>query len=181
MQSRRWVRFGSALALTLAAVVVGCERSAISSPEVSSATPGIHLMRSAAPAQRKVAVRLIGAEGGTIELEGRRLIVPAGAVGTPTLFKVTSSSDQYIRVELHATRGNQRGGNDDVGAQGFARSIMLEFSYDLAGKVLNPDRLAIAWVREDGTLVRLPSVVNRTARTVTAELEHFSGYALVSD
>lgn len=186
MQSRKMLRMGLALTLASVAVIAGCDRGNVSSPELTAprapvATPGISMMRAAQPGQQKVAVQMIGAQGGTIELDGRRLIVPAGAVSTPTLFKVTISSDQFVRVELKATRRNHKGNDDDVGGQGFARPIRLEFSYTLASGVTDPSKLGIAWVREDGTMVRLPSVVNTGKKTVSSDLEHFSGYALVSD
>jgi hypothetical protein len=187
MQSKTWLRLGSAFGLALTVLVAGCERGNVSAPEATGpvagarvSAAGVHMMRSAMPGKRKVAVRLIGAEGGTIELSGHRLRVPAGAVSEPTLFKVTTADDQTIKVDLLATRRGTRGRDEDVGSRGFTQPVTLEITYASAQDVGDPGELAIAWVKDDGTIVPLPSAVNRDAQTVSADLEHFSGYALVS-
>jgi hypothetical protein len=124
----------------------------------------------------RVVVERIGPEGGVIETAGHRLTVPAGAVEEPVVFRMRVV-DGAVEVDLTAT-GRQSKTENDVGAAGFDRPLGLELSYSEAAAVADPGQLVIVWVRDDGTLVSLPSTVDRGARTVSAKLNHFSAYAL---
>lgn len=124
-----------------------------------------------------VVVQRIGSQGGTLVSGGHRLVVPAGAVSEPIVFRMRVREDA-VEVDLTAT-GPKSDRENDVGSRGFAVPLRLELSYSGAESVSDPSRLQIAWVRDDGVLEALPSTVDPGARTVAAQLVHFSGYTLV--
>lgn len=129
--------------------------------------------------------KLIGVEGGELTLLGHTLRVPPGAVPTPTLFTLVVLPTGYVQVELSATLSSVTG-LLDVGSQGFLRPVPVTLTYSRATNVTDAGKLKIVRLGGPlglfGTLTGqyqvMPSAVNQTAKTVTAELEHFSEYAL---
>lgn len=115
--------------------------------------------------------------GGTLEVLGHQIVVPAGAVSRPTLFVMSALPTSEIQVELYAF---DVGTWEDVGDAGFEIPVQLSLSYD-AAQVDHPERLVIVHVRRDGKRIPLPSVVDTENRRVTASLDHFSRYALCSN
>lgn len=115
--------------------------------------------------------------GGTLDVLGHQLVVPAGAVSQPTLFVMIALPTSQIQVELYAF---DLGTWADVGDAGFEIPVQLSLSYATA-EVNDPGNLVIVHVLPDGTRVRLESVVDTENRRVTAFLDHFSRYALCSN
>lgn len=187
---RKWFGLLPALALVLA--LVGCEPAG---GPVESATPSQSATasgdRAAALAKVKgvvpdsepalVASQVIGSEGGTLRRAGHVLTVPAGAVSEPTSFTLRLVKNGYVEVELRATVQRDGGKTTDVGEKGFARPVMLQLNYALATEPVDPSRLLLVWVKSDGTLVALPSTVDVSGKKVSAELEHFSRYAIAGN
>lgn len=132
--------------------------------------------RAAAAAAPSKATRVFGPNGGVLEHDGHRLVVPAGAVSSPTQFSLTSVTDGFVEVDLRALNGKR-----DVGEEGFAVPVVLQLSYRDAQLPADPAQIAIVWVREDGTMEPLPSRVDLAAQTVTADLDHFSRYAAATN
>jgi hypothetical protein len=128
---------------------------------------------------------IIGEDGGTIELIGHRIHVPAGAVRGPTLFTITAVPGR-VEVELRATAEGVLGRVVNVGKRGFAKPVPVTLSYARTAFTNNPpgvDHLAVLRVFSrfgDARYESLPSRVDEDARTVTAELEYFSRYTLAS-
>lgn len=124
---------------------------------------------------------LIDAQGGTISLAGHVLTVPAGAVSRPTRFTMAVVNEGYVEVELNATVPQPRGPGIDVGEKGFARPVTLQLNYSWASAEVDASRLQIVWVKENGSLETLSSTPDAGTKTVTANLDHFSKYAIGTD
>jgi hypothetical protein len=122
--------------------------------------------------------KVIGLEGGSIELAGHTLTVPEGAVVEPTLFVLGVLPNGYVQVELFALVANPLRGLINVGEQGFRRPVTLSLTYSWASGVDNPEDLLILHLREDRVAEPVPSTVDTGTRTVTAQLEHFSRYCM---
>lgn len=126
---------------------------------------------------RQVISGVVGPLGGTLEVLGHQIVVPAGAVSQPTLFVMIALPTSQIQVELYALDLRTW---QDVGDSGFDIPVQLSLSYDGA-RVDDPESLVIVHVRRDGKRTPLPSVVDTENRRVTASLDHFSRYALCSN
>lgn len=182
---RNWTKL---LLLAIAVVtsgLVACDMTGsselVTNPrfEAARANEPSRLVRGAVPehvATLTIAKR-IGPDGGTLEHAGHRLMVPAGAVAETALFKLRLTRSGYVEVDLTATGVGDRS-SVNVGSKGFSQPVILQLSYAYAEIVSNPARLAVVWVREDGTIEKLASDVDIASRTVTARLNHFSKYAL---
>jgi hypothetical protein len=117
---------------------------------------------------------LVGPTGGTMDLLGHRLEVSAGGVANPTLFTMVVPPGRAVQVELTAI-GVASG--VDLGARGFHDPVRLGLSYEGAEGVA-PDRLVLGRIEQDGSTTPIPSTVDLEARTVWADLQQFSRYAL---
>jgi hypothetical protein len=173
--------------LTVALALGGCERVELpgtpSVPEFSSA--GLHALHKVPERVRTATAgstsgAIIGPEGGTIELAGHRLTVPAGAVTRPTRFSMRLVGNGYVEVDLRAAQASAAGGETDVGKRGFARPVVLSLSYAQAQVPEDLSRVVIAWVKPDGTLQPLTSEHDAQKQSIAAELDHFSGYVLAT-
>ena len=127
---------------------------------------------------------LLGSDGGILALLGHILNVPAGAVSEPTLFSMTVIQNGYVEVELTATPKsllNTLFFWRKVEEVQFNVPVGLSLSYARATNVTDPSRLKIMRVNPDGRHEILPSVVDTVNKTVTAELDHFSRYCMVTN
>jgi hypothetical protein len=128
--------------------------------------------------------KLLGSEGGILSLLGHILNVPAGAVSEPTLFSMTAIQSGHIEVELTATPKSLLRRLlfwRPVAEVQFEVPVALSLSYARATNVTDPSRLRIMRVNPDGNHEILPSVVDTVNKTVTAQLDHFSRYCMVSN
>lgn len=124
---------------------------------------------------------LIGGEGGQLTLLGHTLTVPVGAVTEPTLFVMTVLPTGYVEVSLEASISTLLRGLLDIGGRGFLKPVPVSLSYAGATNVADPSRLTILRVTSllgYGKYEVMPSRVDRAARTVTTELDHFSRYVI---
>lgn len=183
---RTWMKFSLVTAALVTATLAGCEMNRDSSDlvtnpqfEMAGSSRGVERVRGSVPAHvRAVTVASrIGPEGGILEHAGHRLVVPAGAVGEPALFRLSLTASGYVEVDLTATGTGNRA-SVDLGHAGFAVPVVLELSYAHAEGVADPASLRVLWVKEDGTYATLTSRVDLDRRIVTARLDHFSKYAL---
>lgn len=172
--------------LGVSLLVAGCERSdlpgeavvpqfAKSGPSSLHKAPGRH-----APAEVPTAAAVIGPDGGSIELGGHRLTVPAGAVARPTRFSLQLLESGYVEVDLRASQRSKSGAEVSVGKQGFPTPVILELSYQHVEGVDRPDALVVAWVKPDGSLQPLRSTHDASARSIRAPLDHFSRFVLAT-
>lgn len=110
----------------------------------------------------------IGPRGGTVEVDRHSLTVPAGAVDTSTSFTIMEVPSRSILVE--------------VGPSGttFQDSAKLTLSYARCGGFPRGFKhLQILQVdANDSVIAVLPSTVDKRRKTVSAELQHLSGYLI---
>lgn len=121
---------------------------------------------------RREAVAVIDSAGGVLSLDGHRLVVPAGAVPTPTTFRLVVPASRFLEVEIRA-------GAADTFT--FAVPATLTLSYERCPR-RDIDRRPLRIYHIDPATKRvlddLGGVDDKAARTVTAPLPHLSGYAL---
>lgn len=118
---------------------------------------------------------LIGREGGRLTLGLDELIVPAGAVMQPTLFRMIRHVGPHIQVELNAFDRNT-----GVVVDSFKKPVQLKLSYRFA-RVSNPERLVVLWLKDErsnGELVPMPTTVLPRTKSVVGSLTHFSQFAM---
>jgi hypothetical protein len=122
---------------------------------------------------------ILGILGGTLNVGGHTLVVPAGAVLQPTLFTMLRLPSPYIQVQLTAVSGNLFN-LIDIGGRGFEEPVQLSLSYANAIGVTDPSHLRIAELKWNGTLGEvLPTTYDATNKTVTAYLPHFSSWVII--
>jgi len=126
---------------------------------------------------------LISLNGGSISLLGHTLTVPSGAVTSPTLFTMLLGLNGYVEVHLEALTPTLFG-LLNIGGNGFRRPVRVTISYANAVGVTDPSKLVIVhlpglWGYNRAEPV--PTTVDPVRKTVTAELDHFSRYALASN
>lgn len=108
----------------------------------------------------------IGVRGATVAVDRHSLTVPEGGVGASTTFTITEVASPAIRVELGPS-GTR-----------FGTPATLTLSFARCGGVPRGFRdLQILQVDgNDSVIAVLPSTVDPRARTVSAPLQHLSGY-----
>jgi hypothetical protein len=127
--------------------------------------------------------KLISVEGGTISLLGHTLVVPKGAVSGPTLFTMLVGLNGKVEVHLTALVPTLFS-ILNLGEQGFRKPVRLTLSYAHARNVQDPNDLVIVYVPGlfgYNRVEPLPSTVDPVRKTVTAELDHFSRYAMATN
>jgi hypothetical protein len=169
------------------AIAQGCERyeaPLVPRDPMYSAAPqhALHKVHDRRGQQSSnAASALIGRDGGMVQLGAHRLIVPAGAVDHPTRFSMRLADNGYVEVDLNASSYTAKGSKNDAGRRGFARPVTLRLSYEEADLADGSSDVVIAWVKPDGSLQPLQSTRDERAHTISAELNHFSPYALASN
>jgi hypothetical protein len=123
---------------------------------------------------------VIGLLGGVLNLGGHSLVVPYGAVSLPSLFTMTRTSNTYVEVDLMSVR-QLLGQILNIGELGFNKPVTVKLSYARANNVTDPSRLKIMRLLPNGGYEILPSTVDTRTKTVSAKLDHFSRYCMVSD
>lgn len=173
--------------LTVSLVLAGCEGGELpGSPSVpafsAAGLSAVHKVPEKATAAIPGGTSgvIIGPDGGAIELAGHRLVVPAKAVTRPTRFSMRLLDNGYVEVDLQAAQSSATGVETDVGKRGFARPVILSLSYSQAEVPGDLSRVVVAWVKPDGSLQPLKSTHDALKQSITAELDHFSGYVLAT-
>ena len=114
--SRRLCRLSLLPLLLLGLTLAGCERSELPgaaldtqfSAQRGAAHAEVPARGGAAGAES--AARMIGPAGGSVELAGHRLVVPAGAVSHPTRFTLRLVDAGFVEVDLKAARASGSAG-----------------------------------------------------------------------
>jgi hypothetical protein len=121
--------------------------------------------------------RVIGANGGQLALGLHELVVPAGAVSNPTVFRMSKKPGPNVVVDL-AAQDHKTGRVINT----FAQPVELRLSYrfvPLNGRDLN--RMVIFWLKdgtENGELVPVPTRIDHRNKQIVGALTHFSRYAM---
>lgn len=188
-----WKRYAATAALAVGLLAVGCDQAGDpASPiapeeqaqdgligDVVDGLGGLEFVRSNIyQLQQQVVTTLIDpALGGELNLLGHKLTIPAGAVEAPTFFVMFVIPGNTIQVELFAIDART---GINVGEQGFQIPVQLSLSYATAD-VDDPENLIIVHVERNGNRIPLPSTVDEDAELVSADLAHFSRYAMCSN
>jgi hypothetical protein len=122
----------------------------------------------------------IGKDGGSIQTAAYTLVVPRGAVSAKTKFVVAPENDGSYTVNLHAYQQSLLG-LVDVGGRGFQKPVKLIISYENANGVRNERKLTIIYLASPEAVEVQPSTVDRKDKEVTAQLQHFSKYAMAQN
>lgn len=174
------VRLLAGIVMLFAAVFLsaGCSESPLD-PNQSASTQPTLLQRasrssdgaSMAPVNLHIANTISATTGGVLTLLDVVLVVPPGAVDNDTTFSIDIPDDEIFFNEF--------------GADGlvFNVPVTVTMSYrdaDLIG--VDESTIRIGWLNEaTGQFENVDCEVNRLTKTVTAKLNHFSAYGLISD
>lgn len=166
-------RLGSIVALAGILIVGGGCAESPSAPvragtelQLLRAESGANLSRSATES----ASRVIGPEGGVIELaQGHRLVFPAGALSQPTEIGMRADAEfQGVRLSPHGLQFPA------------GREPVLTLRASTGAEARGFASLVVTYVDEGASIVEvLPTT--RQGNTLTANLEHFSGYIIGGD
>ena len=174
---RRWLT-GAVLFLAAVFLFGGCSETPLDSNQPSNSSSSL-LQRSArssdgaslAPVNLYIENTISATAGGVLTLLDVELIVPPGAVPNDTVFSIGIPDDEVFFNEF---------GTDGLV---FAVPVTVTMSYrdaDLTG--VDESTIRIAWLNEaNGQFENVECELNRVAKTVTAQLTHFSAYGLISD
>ena len=146
--------------------------ASVADPSAITASPSATLF-ACENARTRSASAVIGPRGGVVGVAGSALVVPPGAVHTPTTFTVTLPESPYLTVDVSA-----------AGAEhySFARPVALSISYAHCSNRNLPDAPLGAWWVDASTLEQLgvmAAVDDRRHRRLTLVTDHLSGYAVV--
>jgi hypothetical protein len=122
----------------------------------------------------------IDSDGGTIKTAAYTLTVPRGAVSTNTQFVIEPENNGTYTVNLAAYEKRLLG-MVSVGEKGFAKPVLLTISYANASGVTNAKKIAIIYIESTSSVQVQGSAVDTRDKDVTAQLSHFSKYAMVQN
>lgn len=140
-------------------------------PEVREADPVPPAPPNALPCPSdasRQSQRVLGNAGGSVEAGGQRLTVPRGALRDTVTFRLVEPIAEYVLVHAYP---------DGIGFG--ADSATLTLSYRRCPSVTPQHTPAVfRWNVVSQQWDPLPSVHDPANRTVTATLDHLSGYAI---
>lgn len=169
--SRALVRVAAAVVLV---AVAGCaeQRSTPLSPEIDSPTTSPRLIMQPLGFGSLIAEAQIGPEGGVLYIPGgHTLEFPAGALDASTTITASRHANS-ISVDF--------GPEGLIFPEGSRPTLTYFYGSATVPPWVNPGSLKIIYI--DGTYVEvLDTLIDLDARTVQAELQHFSTYALATD
>jgi len=142
----------------------GYETTVIDGVELLNTPPGHRLTPAG------ISTKIIGPEGGSIESDGGRLIIPAGALALPTPITEIGKEAPHYRYKFGPS-----------GLQ-FATPATLVIEVDPAALGVDPSRLKIAGGNDLGTDWHvIGGTYDAGLGGVVVSVEHFSQYALCVD
>jgi hypothetical protein len=156
--------------LGLAAVAVGCgdggDAGASAGPEASLLGGSGLVSCASLPADSLSAT--VGVEGGVLQVGPHALSIPSGALAGPVPITAVVRSEPVNRVEFQPT-----------GLE-FRAPVTLSLDYANCGELAGLIPKRIVWVDDASldVLGLIASLDDLLARRVTAQLTHFSSYAI---
>lgn len=112
--------------------------------------------------------------GGTVSLDGHSITLPEGAVLLPTQITLTAPASNYMEIDIRA---------NDLESFEFEQPVSVAVSYQRCTRS-NLDKATLsAWHIDTTTkalLEDMGGVDDKTARTVTFESGHLSGFAIAN-
>ncbi|HEX8272849.1 MAG TPA: hypothetical protein VF615_09360 [Longimicrobiaceae bacterium] len=162
----------SAIAAGILITIGGCTEQAPTSnsgPETSARYQRLELRQDGGAAfDVPVAEKVIGKEGGTLEIfGGHTLTFPAGALTEPTRIRAKVDT-RYIEVDLEPHGITFPSGREPV----------LRMSYAAAATPVLADRLTIIYLEGARLVEDMGGRAEAGKEIVTARLPHFSRYAI---
>lgn len=115
---------------------------------------------------------LISLLGGTIELDGHRVVIPAEAVLQPTEFTLTVPASNYVEVDIKAA-GQEH--------YEFRKPVSLTLSYARCTRTnIDKEALRIYYIdsQTKALIDDMGGTDDKAARSVTTGTDHFSGYVI---
>lgn len=182
---RNWIKQATLTALAAVAVLTGCDLDSrasadrIAGPDNLLFSSDVRLLKGNNTEAK--ATKVIGIKGGSIIGDLGSIVVPARAVTEPTTFYVHIKQDGYLSIELTATRKDAAGNTIDVGGNGFPVPVKATLSYKNAVDNFDPYKLKVYYMVDgtyDGRMEEVPTTVDTGKKTVSAQLQHFSGYII---
>lgn len=170
--------FIALLMVAALAMTSGCSKSPLGEDESQVAEPQL-LTRTASAATGALMTGtptyteqiISSADGGTLSVLDVVLTIPPGAVPNDTMFSINIPDPEVFYNEF---------GTDGLVFQVPVTVTMSFRDADLSG--VDVSSLRLAWYNEKtGQFEDLPCVVDLANRLVTAEVNHFSAYGLISD
>ena len=182
----RSTRLGAALLAGAVALLAACSdaptapassapravNAAVADPSALTASPSASLLACPSRITRSTSA-VIGPRGGMVGIAGSALVVPPGAVATPTTFTFTIPASPFLQVDVSAA---------GVAHYQFAHPVALSISYAHCSPSALPDAPLGAWWVDAATLEQLgvmAAVDDRHQHRVTFVTDHLSGYAVV--
>jgi hypothetical protein len=115
---------------------------------------------------------ILGPTGGTLEVAGHRVTIPAGTLTEPTQVTLSAPAGRHVKLVLSA-RGTQH--------YRFRAPVVVTISYDRCGRQHRPTGPASAWFLDDSgswLVERMGGKDDRIRSTVTFQTAHFSTYVV---
>jgi hypothetical protein len=175
----RWTLIRRLHVVALAAAVIACSEP--TAPPLSSATDDTPAIAAGSSGlvecptnETQSTLALVGAGGGTVSLGGTRIDIPEGALPALglSLISLRMPASQYVEVDVRV--------NGLVHFQ-FAKPVAVAIDYGRCTRS-DIDRVPLrVWYINSVTkafIADMGGVDDKSARTVTFETDHFSGYAI---
>jgi hypothetical protein len=122
----------------------------------------------------------IDSDGGSISTAAYTLTVPRGAVSSRTKFVITPTNTGTYTINLEAYEQGLLG-LVNVGKRGFRKPVLLTISYANANGVTDIRKLGIVYLATPTTVEIQPTSIDTRDKDVTAQLSHFSKYAMIQN
>lgn len=139
-------------------------------PLMTSTSTGATLVECPTDVTRSVSAT-IDLLGGTLELDGHKLVIPANAVLFPTTFTLTVPASNYLKIQVTA---------DGEEHFQFESPVSMTLSYERCSRSNIDKKTLVIWYvsSADALLENMGGTDDKTARTVTTSTDHLSDYAL---
>lgn len=139
-----------------------------------ASSPSATLIECVVDSTRSVTTT-IGPLGGVLQLGAHKISIPLNAVPSPTEFTLTVPASRYMEVEVRAN-----------GTEHFRFSQPVQLTIDYSRCVrsdIDKKNLRIFYIdrQTKAILEDLGGVDDKTARTVTTDTDHFSGFSVGSN
>ena len=115
---------------------------------------------------------ILGPAGGTLEVAGHRVTIPAGMLTEATQFTLHAPAGRHVKLVLSA-QGTEH--------YTFRTPVVVTISYDRCGRQHRPTAPASAWYLDDSASLlveRMGGKDDRIQSTVTFQTAHFSTYVV---
>jgi hypothetical protein len=161
-----------AAALALVACSEGAQRSPLAPPEAAqlATTTGATLIECPTDTTRSIS-KTIDLLGGTLELDGHKIVIPEGAVLVATEFTLTVPASNYVEIGVKA---------DGAEHFQFEEPVSMTISYERCTRSnIEKSDLRIFYIDSDNAILEeMGGTDDKTARTVSTSTDHLSDYAI---